>query len=161
MSAVSVVGAKVFAAGDVASIPVPHLAYHALSPILIVLVAALVGVLVEAFAPREARYYLQVAVTLGGLVAALVAVGLLHNTSLLTAQNAIAVDGFTLFLQGTILVLAIFSVMLIAERSIDTGSAVVAQAAIVAGSRPTAASSPASGCRRRSSRSPSSPCRAC
>ncbi|MEP6851286.1 MAG: NADH-quinone oxidoreductase subunit NuoN [bacterium] len=113
----------------------PSLAYYALSPILIVLAAALVGVLAEAFVPRENRYVAQMVITLGGLGAALVAVAIIHDTSLVTAADALSIDGFTLFLQGTILVLSMLSVLLIGERSVDTGSAVVASAAVVAGSR--------------------------
>ena len=110
------------------------MSYYALSPILIVLAAALVGVLAEAFAPRESRYGVQVVITLGGLIAALVAVGIIHSTSTLTVDRAVAIDGFTLFIQAVILIMAILSMMLVAERSVDTGSAVVAQAAVVAGS---------------------------
>ena len=48
---------------------------------------------------------------------------------------AIAVDGPTLFLQGTLLVLGMLSVLLLAERSVDVGGgAFVSQAAVVAGS---------------------------
>jgi NADH-quinone oxidoreductase subunit N len=118
----------------VASVPAPSISYYALSPILIVLGTAMLGVLAEAFVPREQRYYAQVGLSVAGLIASLIAIGIIHNTSTLTSSGALAIDGFTLFLQGTILVLSILSVMLIAERSVDTGSAVVAQAAVVAGS---------------------------
>ncbi|MCW2528198.1 MAG: nuoN [Pseudonocardiales bacterium] len=118
----------------VASVTAPSISYYALSPILIVLGTAMLGVLAEAFVPREQRYYAQVGLSIAGLVASLVAIGIIHNTSTLTSSGALAIDGFTLFLQGTIVVLSILSIMLIAERSVDTGSAVVAQAAVVAGS---------------------------
>ncbi|MCW2527963.1 MAG: nuoN, partial [Pseudonocardiales bacterium] len=117
----------------VASVAAPSISYYALSPILIVLGTAMLGVLAEAFVPREQRYYAQVGLSIAGLIAALIAIGVIHNTSTLTSSSALAIDGFTLFLQGTILVLSILSIMLIAERSVDTGSAVVAQAAVVAG----------------------------
>ncbi len=119
---------------DAATIHAPSVSYYALCPILIVLGAAILGVLVEAFVAREERYAAQVVVTVVGLLAALVAVGVIHNTSVITAAGAVAVDGFALFIQATILVMAILSVLLIAERSVDTGSAVVASAAVVAGS---------------------------
>lgn len=112
----------------------PSIAYHALVPVFIVLGAAMVGVLVEAFASRELRYPLQVGVAVGGLVAALVDIAIIHSTHLVTAANALAIDGVTLFLQGTIVAMALPATLLIAERSVDTGSAVVAQAAVVAGS---------------------------
>ena len=57
------------------------------------------------------------------------------GTSELTAAGALAVDGPALFLQGTLLVLGLLSVLLLAERSVDVGGgAFVAQAAVVAGS---------------------------
>jgi NADH-quinone oxidoreductase subunit N len=58
---------------------------------------------------------------------------LLRGTSLTTVAGALAIDGTGLFLQGSILVLAILSVLLIAERSLDR-SPIVAQAAVVVGS---------------------------
>src|SRR5436190_10665958 len=103
-------------------------------PIFIVLGAALVGVLVEAVVPPAQRFVVQVWVALLGFAAALIDVIAIHSTSILTAADALAVDGVALFMQGTILALAIPSTLLIAERSVDTGSAVVAQAAVVAGS---------------------------
>jgi NADH-quinone oxidoreductase subunit N len=117
-----------------APIHAPSVAYSSLSPIFIVLGAALVGVLVEALVPRGERYAVQLGVSLAGLTAALVAVGLLHNTSETTVAGALAVDGAGLFIQGSVLVLSVMSVLLIAERSVDVGSAIVASAAVVVGS---------------------------
>ena len=117
-------------------IPSPELAYAPIAPLLIVFAAALVGVLVEAFAPRAARRTLQIAVSLVGLVAALVTTVLLAGTEELVFNDAIAVDGPTLFLQGTLAVLGIASVLLLSERSLDaSGGAVVARAAVLPGSR--------------------------
>jgi NADH-quinone oxidoreductase subunit N len=114
-------------------ISAPSIAYHALWPILIVLLAACLGVLVEAFVPRAERFAVQASLTVASLIGALVAVFALHSTSLTTAAGAIAVDGVGLFIQGSILILAIMSVMLICERAIE-GSPIVAQAAVVVGS---------------------------
>jgi NADH-quinone oxidoreductase subunit N len=119
---------------ETAPIHAPSVAYSSLSPIFIVLGAALVGVLVEALVPRAERYAMQMVVTIGGLTAALVAVGLLHNTAETTVAGALAVDGAGLFIQGSVLVLSVMSVLLIAERSVDVGSAIVASAAVVVGS---------------------------
>ena len=44
--------------------------YWAVAPMLVVVAGALLGVLVEAFAPRESRHSAQVALTVGTLVAA-------------------------------------------------------------------------------------------
>ncbi len=116
----------------------PHIEYGQLSPILLVFGLAVVGVLVEAFVPRAHRRSVHIGLTLGGLAGAFgltIAVG--ETTKLapghLAAMGAVAVDGPALFIQGTILVLAFVSVLLIAESS-NEGSAFVAQAAAVPGS---------------------------
>ena len=125
------------------TISTPSVAYHALLPIFIVLGAALVGVLIEAVVPRAERFAAQVFVTIVGLAAALVAVGLLHGTHVTTPSptgsdspfaGSLAIDGTGLFLQGTILALALMAALLIAERSVDVGSPIVASAATVVGS---------------------------
>ncbi len=117
-----------------ADIQAPSISYAGLAPILIVLGAACLGVLVEAVAPRESRWAIQTGVALLGLAAALVAVVLAAGTSELTAAGALAVDGPALFLQGSLLVLGLLSVLLLAEKSVDVGGgAFVAQAAVVAG----------------------------
>jgi NADH-quinone oxidoreductase subunit N len=117
-------------------IPSPDLAYAPVAPMLLVFAAALIGVLVEAFAPRRARRSLQIAVSVVGLLAALVAAALLAGTDVLVFNEAIAVDGPTLFLQGTLAALGIAAVLLISERSLDaSGGAVVARASVLPGSR--------------------------
>ena len=117
-------------------IPSPELAYAPIAPLLLVFGAALIGVLVEAFAPRDRRRGLQIVVGIVGLLAALVATVLLAGTNQLVFAEAIAVDGVTLFLQGTLAVLGIASVLLLSERSLDSsGGAVVARASVLPGSR--------------------------
>ena len=75
-----------------------------------------------------------------GLLGALAATVLLAGTEELVFADAIAVDGPALFLQGTLAVLGIASVLLISERSLDSsGGAVVARAAVLPGSREDAA----------------------
>jgi len=117
-------------------ITAPAIAYSALAPMLAVFAAAVVGVLVEAFAPQRLRWLLQLVVALAGMVGGLVAVVLLAGKpDRLVAEAAIAVDGPTLFLQGTILALGIAATLLLADRSVDSGgSAIVAQAAATPGS---------------------------
>jgi NADH-quinone oxidoreductase subunit N len=115
----------------------PSIEYAALAPMLIVFGAAIVGVLVEAFAPRPARYWLQLVLALGALVAAFVAVVLVADTRLVGAQGSVAVDGPTLFLQGTILLLSVGGVLVIGERGLEAGagSAFTAAASALPGSR--------------------------
>jgi NADH-quinone oxidoreductase subunit N len=124
-------------------ITTPSIAYHALVPMFIVLGAGLLGLIVEAVVPRTERFMVQASVTGAGLVGALVSVAVLNGTSVTTPTprgtdalfaGSIAIDGTGLFVQGTILVLAILATLLIAERSVDVGSAIVASAAVVVGS---------------------------
>jgi NADH-quinone oxidoreductase subunit N len=103
--------------------PTPSVEYGLLSPMLIVLGVAVVGVLVEAFLPRQQRYAAQLVLSLGGLVAAFVAVVALardlHGSPGRTAVlGAVAVDAPTLFLQATILLVGVLGILLIAERRI-------------------------------------------
>jgi NADH-quinone oxidoreductase subunit N len=123
-------------------IPAPHIEYSHLSPMLLVFGAAIAGVLIEAFAPRSWRRPLHLAVTLGSLAGAFVltifvaaSASLFGNGSAgqIAAEGAVAVDRPTLFIQGTILVLAFISVLLIAESSHEVSS-FTAQAAAVPGS---------------------------
>ncbi|MDT7731984.1 MAG: NADH-quinone oxidoreductase subunit, partial [Mycobacterium sp.] len=103
--------------------PTPSVEYGLLSPMLIVLGVAVVGVLVEAFMPRQLRYPAQLVLSLGGLAAAFIAVVTLarelHGSSGRTAvMGAVAVDAPALFLQATILLVGVLGIMLIAERRI-------------------------------------------
>ncbi|MGI8667728.1 MAG: NADH-quinone oxidoreductase subunit NuoN [Jatrophihabitans sp.] len=115
-------------------IKAPSISYAALAPILIVLAAACLGIVVEAVVPRPQRFNVQVGLTLLTLAVALVDVIVLRGTSVVTASNALSIDGVSLFIQGTILVLAGLSVLLMAERAVEPGSAIVASAAVVVGS---------------------------
>ncbi|MFE9819558.1 NADH-quinone oxidoreductase subunit NuoN [Streptomyces sp. NPDC005773] len=124
----------------------PVIEYTQLTPVLIVIGVAVLGVLVEAFVPRRARYYTQVFLTVAALVAAFAAViglaaaGYGTTKAHIAAMGAIAVDGPALFLQGTILLTSLVAVFTFAERRLDPeshGSRVdsfAAQAASVPGS---------------------------
>ncbi|HEY0542555.1 MAG TPA: NADH-quinone oxidoreductase subunit NuoN [Actinoallomurus sp.] len=121
------------AAGEISP---PHIEYGRLAPILIVLGAAAAGVLIEAFVSREHRYWAQVQVSLLGLVGAFawtVALGVSSTPHHVAAMGAIGIDGPTLFIQGTILALALMSLLLIAERRHEP-SPFTAQASSVPGS---------------------------
>ncbi len=114
----------------------PHLEYGLLSPLLFVFGAAVIGVLVEAFAPAVDRRVIQIGVALAGLFGALVAVILLAGTAQLAAESAVAVDGPTLFLQGTLAIVGAVGILMLSERSLDgSGGAVVARASTTPGSR--------------------------
>ncbi|NYI05842.1 NADH-quinone oxidoreductase subunit NuoN [Allostreptomyces psammosilenae] len=128
-------------------IDAPEIEYTQLAPILIVVGVSIVGMLVEAFVPRRWRYRVQVPLALAGLVAGFVAVialalaGYASETPLLAAEGAVAVDGPALFLQGTVLLVAVVAVLTFAERRLEPRGAdeapvdsFAAQAATVPGS---------------------------
>jgi proton-translocating NADH-quinone oxidoreductase chain N len=124
------------------TIAAPHIEYSQLAPLLVVFGAALAGVLVEAFVPRVARRGVHLVLALGGLGAAFVLTILIAASSSafdkgsaghVAAMGAVAVDRPTLFIQGTILILALVSVLVIADTSHGL-SPFVAQAAAIPGS---------------------------
>ncbi|MGB2922833.1 MAG: NADH-quinone oxidoreductase subunit NuoN [Mycobacterium sp.] len=105
------------------NVPTPSVEYWLLSPMLIVLGAAVVGVLVEAFLPRRQRYGAQVTLSLAALVAAFVAVVMVSRdlgggNGFTAMMGSVAVDRPALFLQGTILLVGVLGVLLIGERQI-------------------------------------------
>lgn len=101
----------------------PTVEYGLVSPMLIVFGAAIAGVLVEAFLPRQRRYASQLLLCFGALAAALVAVVMLardlHGTVGRSAvMGSVVVDIPALFLQGTILLVGVLGILLIAERQV-------------------------------------------
>ena len=134
-----------------AQIEAPSIDYGALLPLLIILAAACVAVLVEAFLPRYQRWPAQVVLSVVAIAVAGIALAAYAGTSppqgLTTLADALAVDRPTLFLWGTLLALGLGSVLLIADRSVEPGGAFIASAAARA----------AAGGRLRSARAPTSP----
>ncbi len=122
----------------------PTLEYLELSPLLVVFGFACLGVLLEAFLPRDARHRVQVGVASLGLVAALVmtvVAGLgLESVDggdargILGSSGTIAVDGPTVFLWGLVLLFSLLGVALFSERRLEDGvSAFAGQAAALPG----------------------------
>jgi NADH-quinone oxidoreductase subunit N len=106
-------------------IPTPSVEYGLLSPMLIVFGAAIVGVLVEAFAPRRSRYAAQVTLALAASAAALVAVfmlarGMMGGAGRAAVSGSVVIDLPALFLQGTILLVGVLGILLMAERQIGS-----------------------------------------
>ncbi|MFJ2744360.1 NADH-quinone oxidoreductase subunit NuoN [Streptomyces sp. NPDC087440] len=103
----------------------PTIEYAQLSPILIIVGAAVLGVLVEAFVPRKGRYYAQLFLAVVSIAAAFAAIiglaasGFGTTKAHIAAMGAIAVDGPALFLQGTILLASLVAVFTFAERKLD------------------------------------------
>ncbi|GAB3211437.1 NADH-quinone oxidoreductase subunit NuoN [Marinactinospora thermotolerans] len=117
----------------------PDIDYGLLSPMLVIFAAGVLGVLAEAFVPRARRRVTQLVLALGAVLLAFVLtvslVGALpaDGAGIVVAFATVAVDRPTLFLQGTILVLALASLLLIAEHGQEESS-FAAQAAAVPGS---------------------------
>ncbi len=113
-------------------ITLPALDYLAMAPLLVLFGAACLGVLIEAFASKRSRPFLQFWLALIALATALVfIVRVARNTTKgFTADTALAIDGPTLFLQGTLVVLGMVALLLMAERRVEQGGPFVAQAAI-------------------------------
>ena len=103
----------------------PVLEYALLAPILIVLAGAVIGVLIEALAPRTIRPIAQLSVTLGSLIIALVQTWLIRGeNSESVALGAVMFDGAGALFQISILIMAILAVLLIADQ--DNFTAVAA-----------------------------------
>ncbi|MEQ0563145.1 NADH-quinone oxidoreductase subunit NuoN [Amycolatopsis sp. NEAU-NG30] len=116
-------------------VQVPSIAYAAVLPVLIVFGAACVSVLVEAFFPKGSRFRTQVGLSLLAIVGAGVALivyatGSAPAGGVTTFSRSISVDRPALFLWGTLLALALAAVLLISDRVVEPGGALVAQASI-------------------------------
>jgi NADH-quinone oxidoreductase subunit N len=118
-------------------IEAPGIDFAAILPMVIVLGAACVGVLFEAFLSKHQRWPAQVALSLLTLVAAGVALGAYAGGApkdgVTTLSGTLSVDRPALFLWGTLLALAVAALLLIADRSVEPGGAFVAEAGISPG----------------------------
>ncbi len=117
----------------------PEIAWGALTPVLVVLLAAVAGVLVEAFVPAARRRVVQLALTLGALAGALVAVAALWSGVERTGgtdvlSGSLVVDGPALVLQATVALLALLSTLVVADRLDGGEDAFAPSAAAVPGS---------------------------
>ena len=94
----------------------PSLEYGALAPMLVIFVAGVIAVIVEAFASAKLRAPLQLAIALGAVVLSFAQVLRLRGSVTATAAvNSVVIDGPVLFMQGTILLLALLGLFLIAD----------------------------------------------
>jgi NADH-quinone oxidoreductase subunit N len=112
------------AAAPPVPIVAPSVAYFSISQMLVVLGAACLGVLVEAFVPRHQRWAAQVTLTLVSIALAGVLLAMYARSgarAATTLAGAISVDHPTLFLWGTLLALGLGGVLLIADRSVEPG----------------------------------------
>ena len=108
----------------------PVLNYSLLSPILIILGAAVIGVVIEAFIRDASRAAVQKTISFGAIILALVQVWRIHNqSSAVAAVNSVVIDGPAIILQATILIISFFALFLISDVDNFT-----AQASAVPGS---------------------------
>lgn len=117
----------------------PEIAWGPTAPVLVVLLAAVLGVLVEAFVPVTRRRVVQLALTLASLAGALLAVAALWSDVERTGGTdvlggSLVVDGPTLVLQATIALLALLSTLVFADRVAGGEDAFAPSAAAVPGS---------------------------
>jgi NADH-quinone oxidoreductase subunit N len=125
----------------------PTIEYAQLWPMLVVFGVACLGVIVEAFVPRERRYLTQAGLAVAGLAVALGgsvyvytdlkkldSAGDVVARGKLAAEGTLAVDGPSVLIWGLVLVFAIGGVLLFAERRLEAGvSAFAGQAAALPG----------------------------
>ena len=121
------------------SFTAPDIAWSALSPVLVVLAAGVVGVLVEAFVPDRVRRPVQLTLTFGALVGSIVAVAALWNGVSAdggqdVVDGSLLVDGPTLVLQGSIAILTLLALLVVADRTATGEDAFAPSAASVPGS---------------------------
>ena len=94
----------------------PSLSYALLAPILIVLAGAVAGVLVEAFVSMVHRTAIQLTLSLGTLLLSLQQLWRIRDQSSTTAAvNSVTIDKAGIFLQATVILLALVAVLLIAD----------------------------------------------
>lgn len=95
----------------------PVLIYSLLAPMIIIFAAAVLGVLVEAFVGKTHRAAIQLTLTLGALTLSLFQLWSIRDKfSTSAAVGAVVIDKAGIFLQGTILILAIVAVLLVADQ---------------------------------------------
>ncbi|MGF0115684.1 NADH-quinone oxidoreductase subunit NuoN [Promicromonospora sp. Marseille-Q5078] len=115
----------------------PPIDWAAVSPVLIVLAAGVLGVLLEAFVPDRARRATQLTLALAALAGSLVAVGLLWDR---VQDGAVSVVGgsylltpFGLGVQAVVAICALLGVLVVAERTTTGQDAFAPAAAAVPG----------------------------
>jgi len=108
----------------------PSLSYMLLSPMLIIFGAAVLGVLIEAFLGKTHRAAVQLTISIGALLLALLQLWQIKDmTSTTAAVNSVTIDRAGIFFQFIIVALALVAILLIADQD-----NFVAQASAVPGS---------------------------
>ncbi len=95
----------------------PEINYWALSPMIVLLAGAFLGVLVEAFVARPRRHVIQVTLALVTVVLSFAALVLKAGDEAgITVGGTVVVDGTTRFFQGALLVMGVLGLLVMADR---------------------------------------------
>ena len=114
----------------------PAISFSQTAPVLVMLGGAVLAILFEAFLPRSWRYPVQVgfAIVVVGASLVLTLLGATNEDYGVTFGGAVSVDAATYVMWGVLLVLALPSVLLMADRVSEPGGSFVTQAAAKVGS---------------------------
>lgn len=118
------------------NITAPTFEWLELAPLLIVLLAACLGIVIEALVPREFRFVSQLGLLIVALVGAAAALAVNWSQGRMGAlvMGSIMLDGPAYLMWGALLVFGLLSLLLFAERDLGGGvSAFAASAATVPG----------------------------
>ena len=113
----------------------PAISFSQTAPVLVMLGGAVLAILFEAFLPRSWRYPVQVgfAIVVVGASLVLTLLGATNEDYGVTFGGAVSVDAATYVMWGVLLVLALPSVLLMADRVSEPGGSFVTQAAAKVG----------------------------
>ena len=117
--------------------PAPDFVWVAIAPVVLVLLAACIGILLEAVLPRHLRFVAQVTLVMASLLLALGLLVVNWNRGRVGAmvEGSLMLDGPTYFGWGALLVFGLLAFMVFAERRVNGGaSTFAASAAAVPGS---------------------------
>ena len=133
-------------AAELPPLDAPSLEYSLLAPLFIIAGVAVLGVVLEAALPRRVRFPAQALLAVVGVIAALVDTVWVYQhldaiddpdlaRGVIGAEGALSIDGPGVFTWGILLVFALLSMLLFAERRLEGGlSAFTGRAADAPGS---------------------------
>ncbi|WP_456695705.1 NADH-quinone oxidoreductase subunit NuoN [Aeromicrobium sp. P5_D10] len=123
---------SLFTKADLPPIPAPDIEFSLIAPMLIISGVAIVGVIIEAFWPRASRFRAQVVLAVVGIVAAFADTVWVYNDldrvdadlvarGKVAGEGALSLDGPGVFTWGILLIFALLSMLLFAERKLEGG----------------------------------------
>lgn len=101
----------------------PTIEFGALAPVILLLAAATIGVLVEAFVPRQLRFVSQLTLVVASFVLAFayLIVNWGNNVTGRLSMGSVMLDGPTYFQWAMLLVFGFLSMLVFAEREVNGG----------------------------------------